>query len=172
MALPLTSRGRPMSLACRTKRMLSLAILGAENGPRCGGQDGGRGVPTVFGSGGTTVVPQEAAQSLAAPDRTLNLTDSPFRDNQAVFQPLVISFGVIMFNELPHRLTELVLAEEDDLVQAFGFDGSYESLGQSVQVGTLRWQFDRIHAARLEDLGKGLGEERVSIVDQIAFAQT
>ena len=78
-------------------------------------------------SGGATVVPQQAAQPLAAMNRTIHLTDGRFRDNQAVFESLVISFGVIVLNKRRYRVTELFLAEEDDPLQALGISHHRQS---------------------------------------------
>ena len=80
----------------------------------------------------TIIVSQHPAESLAAFDLRGNLPDFVSGIDDLVFEPLVISLGVIMLQELVDSIVKRLLAEEDHSFQAFGFDASHEAF----QMGT------------------------------------
>jgi hypothetical protein len=74
------------------------------------------------------VVIQHTAQSLAPPDCSRIRKVARFWNDQAVAQPLVIAFVMIMRNEFVNPFAQGILAKENHLIQAGFFDTAYESL--------------------------------------------
>ncbi len=70
--------------------------------------------------------------------------------------PLVRPLGVIMFNVIVDRSFQRALAKEDQLVEAFFLDGSHESLGVGVEVGTSWRQPEAFDPRRFEDCSERL----------------
>jgi hypothetical protein len=60
------------------------------------------------------------------------------RFDDVVIQPLMISFTVKMRSELANSVSQGPFAEEDHLIQAFGFQAQVEPFEVGVQVGTSR----------------------------------
>ena len=65
----------------------------------------------------------------------------------------------------------MVLAEQDELVEALALDGANEALGVGVEVGTAWRQADRLNPARREELAEGGGVKRVAVHQQIPLAE-
>jgi len=74
---------------------------------------------------GAVVVVQHAAQPLALADGTRGRWP-PERLNQFVAEALVVPLDVIMRHELRQGTPEVALAEHDQTVEAFLFDGPHE----------------------------------------------
>ena len=59
------------------------------------------------------VVVQHPAQSLPSPDRSTMFRQTSLGSNEAVAEPLVIPFLMVMCHELPDRLPQPGLPEKD-----------------------------------------------------------
>ena len=73
------------------------------------------------------VVPQHAAESLTTDDLTGCARRFLSRLNQSVAQPLVVSFCMIMGNELLSGVAQGTFTEENHTAKAFFFYGSHET---------------------------------------------
>ena len=62
------------------------------------------------------------------------------------------------------------VAEENQFVKAFGFQRSEKSLQVCIQVRTLRWQANRLHALASQASTERLAESRIAIHDQALLA--
>jgi hypothetical protein len=88
-----------------------------------------------------------------------------------VVETLMISLGMIMRQILPQNIAERILAQDHHLMKRFLFDRAHKPLAMGIQIGTPRGQDDGFHAARLQQTVKGLGEFRISVVDQVPLTQ-
>ena len=116
------------------------------------------------------IVLEQSAQALAAGDFTRGCADRGVRLNELVCQPLMVAFGVKMFQENRRRVAEHPLAKEDHFVQAFGFDRPDPAFGERIEVGALRRQADRLYARRFQEAPELFGEFGVSIHQEVRFA--
>ena len=116
------------------------------------------------------VVLEEAAEPLAADDFAAGLADRVIRLDDLVFEPLVISLGVIVADELADGVTEHLLTEEDHPVQTLFLDRPYPALGEGIQVGTSGRQTDWLDTGGFQDGPKLLGEFGVPVHEQVGFA--
>ncbi len=92
------------------------------------------GATAKFSRRGTVVIVEHAAQPLAAPDCS-TMTSMPFiRHDQSVAETLVVSFAMIMRNELLNPFAQRALTEQNHALQAGFLDAAYESLGVRVQI--------------------------------------
>jgi hypothetical protein len=73
-----------------------------------------------------------------------------------------------MNKELADQVPQVTLAEDDELIQAFGPNRFHEALRMWIAVWTLRRDRDALHAAGLQERRPRLGEHRVPIVDEVA----
>ena len=123
--------------------------------------------PFSFHAAPAMVVPQQAPQTFSALNYAVGLADAFLELDQAIGQALVVPFTMVVVHELLNGATQTGLAEENHPLQAFGFDGSDEMLGDGIPVGALGRQLDRLHTCYFKHSSEGLGEQRVPIVDQV-----
>jgi len=106
--------------------------------------------------GVAVVVVETAAEPLLPLNSSVGL---PFRrgwDDELVVHTLMVSFRVIMNQEFTHGSPQGILTKENHPLQAFLFDRSYESFGESVQVRRARRKLYRVavvdqEAVRFQD---------------------
>ena len=115
----------------------------------------------------SVVVFEQSAQTLTTDNLASGLADRIVWLNDLVLEPLVISFGMVVADELADRVPEHLLAEEDHLFQAIGFDRPDPAFREGIEIWTLRRQADRFYAGSFQDLTKLLSE----LVGQGAGAQ-
>ena len=66
------------------------------------------------------------------------------------------------------KVSQVPLAEDDEVIEAFGPDGLHEALRVWVAVRALRRNRDALHAVGLEERRSRRGEQRIPSVDQAA----
>jgi hypothetical protein len=88
--------------------------------------------------GFSKIVPQQTAESLPAMERTVRGKLSKFGTDYSVFQPLMVSLGVIMQIELREGASQRRLTDQYHPVQAGTLDSTYKALRESVQIWTSR----------------------------------
>jgi hypothetical protein len=82
----------------------------------------------------------------------------------------MVALDVVVLDELGDRATKVPLAKRDHLRQALRLDRQDEALRVGVQVGTAGGQLDAGHAGATKAVAELNGEERISIVYQVAHA--
>ncbi len=87
-----------------------------------------------------------------------------------VVEPLVISFRVIMSQELSDRRSQRLLTEKDHPGQAFFLDRAHESLQVRVEIRRPRRQSQAVHTILLQDAHEGFRELRIAIEQQVSLA--
>src|SRR5262249_42748591 len=92
------------------------------------------------------------------------------RADQLVVETLMVAFTVVVHNEFGRCATNRAFAKEDQPVQARLLDRAHESLCIGVQIRTSRWESYRLHAHIGKHAQELYREQRISIVDQVAFA--
>ena len=98
---------------------------------------------TVQCSGrGSIVVVQLATQTLTTLNRSCVSEVVPLRLDESVTQALVITFIVIVRDEVLNSRPQRTLTEEDEPFQTGFLDAAHESLRVRVQIRTPRWQLD------------------------------
>ncbi len=160
------SRARPARRRRRTRHTLDArsactaarCATAASRAPR---DRGLRGVAVVEG--------QQPAESGAAADgAAVVVARRAWLDNQPIAEALVISFEMIMLDELSNDVAQVALAQRNELVQTLGLDGEHKPFGDGVQVRAARRQAHGGHAAGAQDVAKLSGKERIAIEDEIA----
>ena len=73
----------------------------------------------------------------------------------------MVSLVMVMFDELVDELAYMTLAKRDHATETLLFDRADEPLGIGVEIGTLRWQPNRLDTATSQDLTE---DTRVGIV--------
>ena len=91
--------------------------------------------PNEFSHSVAVVIPQQPTQPFTALDRARNRTDFVTGLNQFVFEPLMISFAMIMLEENGDCPTQRFLTEENHPRKRLGFYAFHESLDVGIQVG-------------------------------------
>jgi hypothetical protein len=86
-------------------------------------------------------------------------------------QALVISFGVIMGQELANRLAQRAFPEEDHPVQAFLLDVAHEPLDVGCEVRASRREKRGLHTLCLQDRPEGRREFAVAIHEHATLAE-
>ena len=81
------------------------------------------------------VVPQQAAESLVALDLTILPANFITRCDDLVVEALVISFLVIMLQELADSGAKHLLAEEDHFQETLFLEASHETFDVRRQIG-------------------------------------
>ena len=66
----------------------------------------------------------------------------------------MVSFVMVMFDELVDELAYMSLAKRDHATETLLFDRADEPLGIGVEIGTLRWQPNRLDTATRQDLAE------------------
>jgi hypothetical protein len=72
-----------------------------------------------------------------------------------------------MLNVRVDGVSQVPLTDWDDAIEALTLDRSYKPLRIRIQVRTPWREFDGAHSMRLEHINYGLGEERISVMDQV-----
>ncbi len=106
---------------------------------------------------------QHTAEALTADDRARRNSELVGGINDLVFEPLMISFAVIMHDIRADRVSQLLLAEKDHSVQALGFNTSHESFDVRVKVWRSRGQEQGFGSRIFERGPKRFGEFRVAV---------
>jgi hypothetical protein len=109
------------------------------------------------------VVPQHAAQSLAA--RNLAGCASHFVAwlDELIVKPLMVSFRVIMGNEISSGVTQRSVTEKDHAVKTFFFYGSNETFEMGRQIRRSGREANTTGADLLNHVAKRLAVLGVSI---------
>ncbi len=81
---------------------------------------------------------------------------------------LMVTFEMIMDNELADQLPEVPLTEDDEVVETLGPYRLHESLRMWIAAWTLGRNGHALDTARLEKYRPRLREEGVAIVDQVS----
>src|SRR5271167_3031697 len=74
------------------------------------------------------------AKPRTAMDHAVIRGNGPISPDQAVVQPLMVAFSVVMGHVFSYRTTKRRLSNEDHSIQAFELDRANESLGIGVQI--------------------------------------
>src|SRR5215469_10737457 len=74
-----------------------------------------------------------------------------------------------MLHEFLDGLPQGSFSEQDDPLEARFLDGSDEAFRIGIQVRRARWQFQRLHAAALQNLQEFRREQRVAVMDQVSL---
>ena len=93
---------------------------------------------SLFLSGCAIVIDQKAAEPVTAVHRTFSRKLREFRPDEFVLEPLMVSFLMIMFNELRNCFSQGGFAKEDQVVQARLPDRANETLGKGIRLGRPR----------------------------------
>src|SRR5262245_28761 len=109
---------------------------------------------------------EEPAESFAAKDAALRLTDWHVRLDEVVVDPLVVPLGVVVGFELPKRTVERLGAEEDELPQALRLDGADEALRDRVAVRSAGRAEQRSNAGLPQGTTDRQGELAVAIDEE------
>ena len=112
------------------------------------------------------VVPQDAAESLAALDVTTDAADFLARIDQSVVEALVIALCVIMGQERNRSGLQRLLSEEDQAMQALILKGAHKTLDVGRQIGRPGRQAHSLNPNLLQRGAKILGELGVAIHDE------
>ena len=59
-------------------------------------------------------------------------------------QSLMVAFEMVMLDELAYGPSKMLLAQQHELVQTFGFDREDESFGVGVEIGTVRRELETL----------------------------
>ena len=81
-----------------------------------------------------------------------------FWSDELVRETLMMALAVIMSDEVLNGCPQRLLAEEDQAIQAVG-----------VPIGGSRWQLDGLHPSIGNHVPELLGEQRVTVVNQVPF---
>jgi len=114
------------------------------------------------------VVMKQPAEPLTAFDGTGLWPDALSSLDQSVVQALVVSFVVVMLDELVDCSAQRRFSEEDHAVQAGFLDRSYESLRESVQVWGTGRQPNGLDTLLSQEITESVAEQGVAVHDQVA----
>ena len=84
-------------------------------------------------------------------------------------QPLVGSLGVVMCDVFSNGQPKVGFTKGNDVIETLTPDGSDESFGESIQVGTVGRQFDHVCACVTQNESEGLSKQRIAIMDEEAM---
>jgi hypothetical protein len=79
---------------------------------------------------------EQTAKSFVANDWGVLVFGGGSGNEKLVAAPLVVPFVMIVIDESENGATEMRKTQRRDVIEAFGFDGEHESLGECVEVGT------------------------------------
>ena len=88
------------------------------------------------------------------------------RQDQAIVEPLVIPFVVVVRDELADGATPRALADQDHALEAGCLDGAHAALRVGVQVRRAGGASDGGDIGRGERVAPGRPEERVAVMDE------
>ena len=120
---------------------------------------------------GPMVEVEQAADPFAPHDGTIRVRGVWRGQNQPVREPLMVSFAIIVVDELRDDPPKMPLPERHDPIETLASDRKHESLGEGVQVGTPRRQPDDFHAAAFEGGSEPRRLERIPIEYQVTFPE-
>ena len=109
---------------------------------------------------------QHPTEPLAALDATTGWRCRRQRQDQAIVEPLVIPFVVVVRDELADGATPRALADQDHALEAGFLDGAHEALRVGVQVRRPGGASDGGDIGRGERVAHGRPEERVAVMDE------
>src|SRR5947209_5051197 len=116
-----------------------------------GAPHGGRGPVWSIYSSCAGIVLEQAAEPFSTYDRRAPAIGLPCGwEQQDVSLRLIMPLGVVMRSEFGQSAFHRGLPEEDQPGQAFFFHRSHPSLGEGVQVGRTRREFERVYASCLQ----------------------
>lgn len=72
------------------------------------------------------------------------------RPDELATEPLVVATGEMVVDERSDQLAQVPLAEDDELVEAFGPDGPHEALSVRPAVRTMCWDGHALHSSGFE----------------------
>ena len=79
----------------------------------------------------------------------------------------MVSLVMVVFDELVDELAYMSLAKRDHATETLLFDRADEPLGIGVEIGTLRWQPNRLDTATRQDLAEDTRVQGIAVVDQM-----
>ena len=82
----------------------------------------------------------------------------------------MVSFGLVMENELPNGAMERRFAEEDQPVQKFRFNTANKALSVRIQIGRTRWKTKALDARRQKQTAELIGVEAGAVVNEVTTA--
>jgi hypothetical protein len=82
----------------------------------------------------------------------------------------MVALEMIVRDELRDRQAEVALAERNTLVDTFTFDREHEAFRKCVQVRAVSRVLEAFDTGGAEDRAERLGEQRVAVMNQVAFA--
>jgi len=121
----------------------------------------------VTDSGSAVVVSQQPAKSFATFDFPGDGSDFQAGIDQPVFQPLMISLGMVMQSVGFQRGTQRTFTEKNHSIQRFEFQASHESLEIRIQIWTSRGEQDWLHTGTLSHILPQRLELRVPVHQQM-----
>ena len=86
---------------------------------------------------------------------------------ELVVAALMVSLVMVMFDELVDELAYMSLAKRDHATETLLSDRADEPLGIGVEIGTLRWQPNRLDTATRQDLAEDTRVQGIAVVDQM-----
>ena len=95
---------------------------------------------------GTVVVVENASKSLSRHDGASVLRACRQRCDEFVADALVVPFGVIVHNVFGYRCPQVSLTERYETVETFSTYGENESFRVGVQIRTIGWKSEGLHA--------------------------
>lgn len=92
------------------------------------------------------------------------------RPEEAIAQPLVVPFAVVVFDVFGHENPKMLLPERNHPVQALRSNGSNEALGVDVQVRAPCGEAQDVGTGTIEQPSEGFGVQRIPVQNQITDA--
>ena len=120
-----------------------------------------------------TVVVQHPAEARATGDLAICpvvIRRSNLLSDELATDALVEPLSHIVLNEFLDQVTQMSLAEDDEVIETLVLDGFYKALRVWIAIWTLRRNLHVLHASRLQNRDERLGEQRISIVDHVLRA--
>src|SRR5450432_3558758 len=81
-----------------------------------------------------------------------------FRKQDDSVEAVVIALVLVVSRPFVESMARGTFAEKDQLIETLVFDRAHPPFGESVEVGRLRWEFERCNARGLKECIEGLGE--------------
>src|SRR5262249_3998508 len=118
----------------------------------------------------SVVEAQQATETFAATDRTIEQLGTRFGLDQLVAEGLVVPLLVVVGDERGQGLVQHALAEQDEAVEALGLDGKYESLREGIHVWRPARGLQHVHARGVQDAPEECVELAVAVDDEEPLA--